>query len=91
MLAPISNKISSHYVETCLKSSSSENSYAKCILKKGKHLQDKQEELSHKFIFIEMTFEKCKANNLNEGHCIAEAKKMAAKVVEDFVKDAQKY
>lgn len=54
-------------------------------------MEEKQDELSHKLMYLEMKMEDCVKNSLQESECIGGFKKNAFKVIEEYVKEVQNY
>lgn len=83
---PVTTKVINYYIDYCLKSSREEKAYSKCILKRGKHIEMKQEELSHKLMYLEMKMKHCKKLAINEADCAKDLKVGGAKVIEQYIK-----
>ena len=90
MIEPITTKVTQYYVDTCLKSHSSETAYAKCILKRARNIQEKEEELTHKLMFLQMNLDKCRTLS-TEAKCLEETQKLGTKIIEEYMKQIQKY
>ena len=90
-LLPFTTRVVNYYIDYCSKGSKDEKAYARCVLKRGRHVEEKQGELSHKLMFLEMRLAECLQNTLKENECLGDFKREANKVVEDYIREIQNY
>lgn len=79
------------YVDYCYKANSNPKSYSKCIIKRLKFIRHKEDELSHKLMYVKAKFDQCKRQNKTHAECIEEAKKIGERSIRMYVNDVEKY
>lgn len=90
-MLPATNKTINAYVDYCYKTNNDPKTYTKCITKRLKFINQKEDELSHKLMYVKAKFDQCKKLHKTYEECIDEAKKVGKRSIERFVSDVEKY